>query len=180
MNDSLGRTYLESAIKRLLTYKDLGDKTFAQLSDADFHFQPNAVSNSLAVIVQHLGGNMLSRWTGFLAEDGEKPWRDRDGEFEDRALSKAGILDIWEKGWSCMLDSLRSLQPDDLLKTVSIRGESLSAVDAINRQLAHIPHHVGQIIYLGKIIRGQEWKNLSIPKGKSKDFNSQMTSLNKG
>jgi hypothetical protein len=172
---SIGNIYIESAIKRLLTYKTLGDKTFAQLSDADFHYAPNEVSNSIAVIIQHVSGNMLSRWTNFLTEDGEKEWRNRDTEFDEQKLSKEQLISLWEKGWKCMLDTLHSLTEDDLLKTIHIRNEPLSAIDAINRQLAHYPHHVGQIVYVGKIIKGNEWQSLSIPKGKSEEFNQGMT-----
>jgi hypothetical protein len=176
MNVSLGQTYLESVVKRMLTYKDLGDKTFAQLEDKDFFFCPNKSSNSIAVIIQHMSGNMLSRWTNFLSEDGEKSWRNRDQEFETdpRFSTKEQLLDYWNKGWVRMLDSLRSLKEEDLLKTVHIRSEPLIVIDAINRQLAHYPHHVGQILYIGKLIRGDAWKSLSIPKGHSEQFTQSM------
>ena len=166
MPASLGQTYLESVIKRLTEYKGLGDKTFAQLEEKDFHFQPNETSNSIAVIIQHVGGNMLSRWTNFLTEDGEKGFRDRDAEFEDGPYSRDQLLDLWERGWACTLTALRSLTEDDLLKTIHIRNEPLSAIDAINRQLAHYPNHIGQIQYIGKMIRNDQWKTLSIPKRK--------------
>ncbi|MBS1914684.1 MAG: DUF1572 family protein [Bacteroidetes bacterium] len=175
MASSLGNIYLDSAIKRLLTYKTLGDKTFVQLNDEDFHYAPNEVSNSIAVIIQHVSGNMLSRWTNFLTEDGEKEWRNRDTEFDEQKLNKEQLIALWEKGWKCMLDTLHSLTEDDLLKTIYIRSEPLSAIDAINRQLAHYPHHVGQILYAAKIIKGNDWQNLSIPKGKSEEFNKGMT-----
>ncbi|MBL7703027.1 MAG: DUF1572 domain-containing protein [Ferruginibacter sp.] len=171
---NLGTEFLNSAIKRLSYYKELGDKTFAQLSDADFHFTPNAESNSTALIIQHMAGNMLSRWTDFLTTDGEKEWRNRDTEFEEQHLTKPGLLDLWEKGWDCLLKSLNALTADDLLKTIYIRSEGLLVVDAINRQLAHYPYHVGQIIYLGKIIKKENWQNLSIAKGHSQQFNQQM------
>jgi hypothetical protein len=171
---TLGSTFLDSAIKRSAYYKELGDKSFAQIRDEAFHFAPNAVSNSIAVIVRHLSGNMLSRWTNFLTEDGEKSWRGRDTEFEEPGLDRAGIIALWEKGWDCFLSALRDLKDDDLLKTIHIRSEPLTVVDAINRQLAHYPYHVGQIVYLARLYQGGEWKSLSIPKGDSQAFNKGM------
>ncbi len=176
MSSSLGQAYLESVIKRMLSYKDLGDKTFAQLEEPDLFFSPNSSSNSIAIIIQHMSGNMLSRWTNFLGEDGEKGWRNRDQEFENdpRFSTKQQLLDYWNKGWTCMLDTLQSLKEEDLLKTVHIRSEPLLVVDAINRQLAHYPHHVGQILYIGKLIKDDSWKSLSIPKGHSGQFTKSM------
>ncbi len=171
MNSS-GKEFLTTAIRRLKYYKDLGDKTFQQLSLEQLHFRPNEASNSIAMIVQHMTGNMLSRWTNFLTEDGEKPWRQRDDEFEEHALNYQQVLDLWEKGWACFLDALTSLSEDDLLKTVYIRQESLTVIDAINRQLAHYPYHIGQIIFIGKIVKDNSWTSLSIPKGKSQQYNS--------
>jgi hypothetical protein len=171
---TIGKSLLESAIKRLGYYKELGDKTFAQLNDEDFHFTPNAESNSIALIIQHTAGNMLSRWTDFLTTDGEKDWRNRDTEFEEQNLTKQQLVDFWDKGWDCLFNSLNSLTEDYLLKTIYIRSEGLLVVDAINRQLAHYPYHVGQIIYLAKVIKNKDWQNLSIAKGHSNQFNSQM------
>jgi len=171
MAATLGSIYLETVIKRLKYYKQLGDKTFEQLNDTELHYALNEASNSIAVIIQHMGGNMLSRWTDFLTSDGEKEWRQRDDEFEIHNYSKQQLLEVWEKGWSCMFDTLNALKEEDLLKTVYIRQEPLLVVDAINRQLAHYPHHVGQIIYAGKLIKNNEWNNLSIPKGKSEAYN---------
>ncbi|HMK02898.1 MAG TPA: DUF1572 family protein [Ferruginibacter sp.] len=170
----LGNEFLQSAVKRLAYYKELGDKTFGQLNDKDFHFQPNEESNSIAVIVQHMAGNMLSRWTDFLTSDGEKDWRNRDTEFEEQHLAKEQVIAFWEKGWDCCLGTLASLTADDLLRTIHIRSEGLPVVDAINRQLAHYPYHVGQIIYIAKMVKDHDWQNLSIPKGNSARFNSQM------
>ena len=170
---SLGTEYLQTVIRRVKYYKDLADKTFEQLSDdKDFHYRPNEESNSIAVIIQHMSGNMLSRWTNFLSEDGEKEWRERDDEFTVHDYSKKQLLEIWEKGWNCFLDALDSLKEDDLLRTITIRQEKLSAIDAINRQLAHYPYHIGQIVYIGRMIRNEEWKNLSIPKGHSQQYNN--------
>ena len=169
---SLGQEYLSTIIKRLKYYKDLSEKTFEQLDEKDFHFVPSHESNSIAILVQHLTGNMLSRFTNFLTEDGEKEWRQRDAEFEIHEYSKEQILDIWEKGWACVFNALDSLQTDDLLKTITIRNESLTVIDAINRQLAHYPYHVGQIIFIAKMIRDKSWKNLSVPKGQSLQYNA--------
>lgn len=163
--------FLTTAIRRLKYYKDLGDKTFAQLADADFHYQPTKESNSIAIIIQHLTGNMLSRWTNFLTEDGEKEWRQRDDEFAWHAYSKVELIELWEQGWACLFDTLESLEKKDLKKTVTIRQEPLTVVDAINRQLAHYPYHVGQIVFLAKFIKDGDWKNLSIAKGASQAYN---------
>lgn len=168
---TIGKAYLESIIRRMKIYKDLGEKTFEQLEEKDFHFQPNEESNSIAIILQHIGGNMLSRFTNFLTEDGEKDWRQRDDEFEMHRFSKQQLIDIWEKGWKCLLDILETLTEDDLLKTIYIRKEPLMVIDAINRQFAHYPYHIGQIIFIGKIIKGNAWISLSIPKGKSQEYN---------
>ena len=175
--NALGATYLDSAIKRLLTYKGLGDSTCAQLQEQDFHYTPNEESNSIAVIIRHLHGNMLSRWTNFLTEDGEKPNRDRDTEFVPPPLGKEAVVALWEEGWNCLLSALRALREEDLLKTITIRHEPLIVIDAINRQLAHYPHHVGQIVYIGKMIRNGKWQSLSIPKGASDTVNRQMKEL---
>jgi hypothetical protein len=169
---SLGKEFLATAIHRLKYYKELGDKTFEQLNDWDFEYQPNNDSNSIAIIIQHMAGNMKSRWTNFLTEDGEKEWRQRDKEFEKEPHTKEQLLVIWEEGWSCFFTALEALKKKDLKKTVTIRQEPLTVVDAINRQLAHYPYHVGQIIYIAKIIKSSNWKNLSIPKGESLLYNS--------
>ena len=168
---SLGKEFLHSVVKRLGYYKEPGDKTFTVLNTNDFHFTPNEESNSIAIIIQHVSGNMLSRWTNFLTTDGEKEWRHRDTEFEIKEASKEQLIAMWEKGWACCLSAIKSLSEDDLLKTIYIRGEALSVVDAINRQLAHYPYHVGQIIYLAKMIKADKWESLSIPKNKSSEFN---------
>jgi len=169
---SIGKDYLDTAVRRLKYYKSLADKTFEQLQDTGFHFQPNAESNSIAIIIQHMSGNMLSRWTNFLMEDGEKEWRQRDDEFEIHSNSKQDLLERWEKGWDCFFGTLGSLTKKDLKKTIHIRQEPLTVIDAINRQLAHYPYHIGQIIYIGKILKDKDWKNLSIPKGDSAQYNS--------
>jgi Protein of unknown function (DUF1572) len=172
---TLGQAFLNSAIKRLGYYKELGDKTFQQLSGADFHMSPGAESNSIELIIKHVSGNMLSRWTDFLTSDGEKEWRNRDDEFEAENLSKEQLLALWEKGWACCFGALGSLTEADLDKVIYIRSEGLLVVDAINRQLAHYPYHVGQIVYIGRLIKGSGWTNLSIPRGHSDNFNAAMT-----
>jgi len=164
--------YLDSAIKRFAYYKILGEQTFEQLNDADLFWRFNEESNSIAIIVKHLSGNMLSRWTDFLNADGEKPWRHRDAEFEDKINTRAELLSIWNEGWECLFAALNSIAPDDWQKVIYIRNEAHTVVDAINRQLAHYPYHVGQIVFIGKMIAGSKWKSLSIPKGKSETFNA--------
>jgi hypothetical protein len=126
------------------------------------------------VIIQHVSGNMLSRWTNFLTCDGEKEWRNRDQEFEIVGSSKEQLLAMWEQGWEVCLGAIKALSEDDLLKTIYIRNEGLSVIDAINRQLAHYPYHVGQIIYVAKIIKNEKWESLSIPRNKSQQFNESM------
>jgi len=160
--------FLAHSIKRLEYYKHLGDATFDQLPQDAFYFQSNESTNSIAIIIQHLYGNMLSRWTNFLTEDGEKLWRKRDAEFEDMHLSKQDLLSFWNEGWKVTFDTLKSLDNNDLEKTIYIRNEPLLVYDAILRQLAHYPYHVGQIVHIAKIIKHTEWKNLSIPKKKIK------------
>ena len=167
----MANEFINASIRRMKYYKELGEKTFEQLNDADFHFQPSSESNSIAVMIQHIVGNMLSRFTNFLTEDGEKDWRNRDDEFEVHNYSKQQLIDLWNKGWKCFLDVLESLKEDDLIKTITIRKEQLSVTDAIIRQLAHYPYHIGQIVYVGRLIKNENWKNLSIPKGNSQAFN---------
>lgn len=166
--------FLASVIKRFKEYKTLADKTFAQLDDVQFTFQPNETSNSIAIIIHHMHGNMQSRWTNFLTEDGEKQWRNRDAEFEPATFSKAHALQLWEEGWQTVFDALNKLQPADLSKTITIRQEPLSVVDAIVRQTAHYSNHIGQIIYLGKWLKDADWQTLSIPKKGSQQFNKEM------
>src|SRR5690349_1712323 len=172
---SIGNEFLQSAIKRLKSYKDLGDKTFAQLADDDFHYQPNEASNSIAVIIQHMAGNMLSRWTDFLTTDGEKEWRRRDDEFENDIQSRDEMIKTWNQGWDCLFSTLDELDNNDLSKEITIRQQSHSVMDAINRQLTHYAYHVGQIVYIGKMIRNESWTSLSIPRGKSNEFNTNFT-----
>lgn len=171
---SIATEFLTSCIKRFKEYKSLGDKTFAQLSGEEMLRQPNDASNSIAVIIQHMHGNMLSRWTNFLTEDGEKSWRKRDDEFEIQSLSKEQLQQLWEEGWRVFLDTLQSLKEDDLLKTITIRTQPLIVIDAINRQMGHYGYHVGQIVYLGRWMKNEQWQSLSIPKGDSEAYNKTM------
>ena len=166
--------FLESAIKRVSYYKDLGDKTFVQLTENDFHFTSCEDCNSIATIIQHMHGNMLSRWTDFLTSDGEKEWRNRDAEFEDQKFNKEKLLKLWEEGWACFLDAAKSLSQDDFKKTIYIRSQPLTVVDAFNRQFAHYPYHVGQIIFVAKILKNKNWQNLSVPKGRSSEYTNEL------
>jgi hypothetical protein len=166
--------FLPHLIKRFKTYKELGDKTFEQLQDKDFFYQPSSESNSIAIIIQHMYGNAMSRWTNFLTEDGEKEWRKRDEEFETMDVSKQDLISFWNTGWNTVFQTLESLKEEDLDKTIYIRSEPLKAFDAILRQLAHYSYHVGQIVYIGRMITNENWKSLSIPKGESKQYNEKM------
>lgn len=159
--------YLQSVNKQFLNYKSLADKAIEQVEPEQLFVQPNENSNSISVVVKHMAGNMISRWTDFLTADGEKPNRNRDGEFENDITDKQQLLLYWEKGWKVFLDTLHSIKPEDLQRTIYIRGEAHSAMEAINRQLAHYAYHVGQIVYTAKMLKKTEWKSLSIPKKKS-------------
>lgn len=165
--------YLNSIKKQFEYYKLLGDKTFEQLAPENMFFKYNNDSNSIAVIVKHLHGNMLSRWTDFLTSDGEKEWRNRDGEFEDTPATKDDILNIWNEGWNCLFKALNSLNETDLEKIIYIRNQGHTVMEAINRQLAHYPYHVGQIVFLGKMLSSDHWKSLSIPKNQSQSYNAE-------
>ena len=168
----MSTTYLTSIKTRFEFYKDLGDKTFTQLSNEQLFWQYNEASNSIGIIVKHLWGNMLSRWTDFLTSDGEKDWRLRDAEFENNIANREELLAKWEEGWSSLFNAINPLTEEDLTKEILIRKEILSVVDAINRQLAHYAYHVGQIVFIGKMLGGNHWTSLSIPKGKSKEYNN--------
>ena len=159
---------------RIREYKLQGDKTIAKLAPEELHHVPAGGSNSIAIIIRHLHGNMLSRWTNFLTEDGEKEWRNRDDEFETIISDKETLLQLWEKGWQVYLDAMDNLTTDDLQRTITIRNEPLIVADALVRQLLHYAAHVGQIVYLGKMIRGDAWETLSIPKKGSEQWNKTM------
>jgi hypothetical protein len=171
---NIEEAFLDSAIKKFKAQKSQGEKTFEQLDDKDFIFKPSSESNSIAVIVQHLHGNMLSRWTHFLTEDGEKDWRKRDEEFETSLTTKQDVLKAWNEGWDCVLSTLENLQLADVMKTITIRSQPMPVIDAIIRQLDHYGGHTGQIVYLGKLIKNENWHTLSILKKGSKEFNESM------
>ncbi|MBK6444520.1 MAG: DUF1572 family protein [Bacteroidetes bacterium] len=166
----IAETYLLETIKSFRGLKSNAEKAFAQIQDADFHFQPDQESNSVAILIQHLAGNMLSRFTDFLTSDGEKQDRNRDSEFNDSKQTKEQLLNYWNKGWDCLFSALQSLQAEDLLKTVTIRQEPHLVLRALQRQLVHYAYHTGQIVFLCKMIRKSGFKSLSIPRGKSGDF----------
>ena len=167
-SDGIGETLLESYGFRLRAIYELGAKTLERLDDADYVWRPNDASNSIAVIVQHLNGNMLSRWTDFLSTDGDKPNRDREAEFtEPQTTTRAQIVGKWEEGWTCLLDTIEGLAPEDLAKQITIRGQALSVIDAINRQMIHYGYHTGQIVYIARQIQSEDWESLSIPRGMS-------------
>lgn len=165
--------YLTSVRKQFEYYKQLGDKTFAQLEPEKLFYKFNDDSNSIAIIVQHLHGNMLSRWTDFLTADGEKDWRQRDAEFEEVIETKEVMIEKWEEGWRCLFQALDGLKPEDLERIVYIRNQGHTVMEAINRQLAHYPYHIGQIVFLGKMLANSGWQSLSIPKNASKQFNAE-------
>ena len=171
--------YLDSVRKQFLYYKALGEKTFDQLEPEQLFVSLNENTNSIAVIVKHLSGNMLSRWTDFLNSDGEKEWRNRDDEFEATIDSKEVLLAFWNKGWDCFLTTLNDLKPEQLSQIIYIRNEGHTVVEAINRQLAHYSYHIGQIVFYGKLLKTSEWNSLSIPKNKSTDYNADKFSKEK-
>jgi hypothetical protein len=171
MSIDLATHYLEEARRQLRGYKRMGDGAMAQLRDDDFFLTLDPESNSVAILVKHLAGNMRSRFTDFLTSDGEKPDRFRDREFEvSGASTRADVMQWWEKGWACVLSAIEALKPDDVMRTVTIRGEPHTVLQAINRQIAHYAGHVGQIVFLAKHLRSTEWKTLSVPRGKSEEF----------
>lgn len=173
-------SYLTSIIKQFEYYKSLGDKTFNQLNFEDLQNEISVDANSISIIVKHIVGNMLSRWTNFLTEDGEKQWRHRDQEFENTYTSKEELKEHWEKGWKCLFEAIKALKESDLEQIIYIRNQGHTVTEAINRQLAHYSYHVGQIVFLGKLIKGENWKSLSIPKGDSSKYNKEKFNKEKG
>ena len=165
--------HLESAQKQFEYYKLLGEKTFAQLSNEQLFWKYNEESNSIATIVKHLTGNMLSRWTDFLTTDGEKETRNREAEFENDVKDKQTLMAIWNKGWDCLFTALNSINESNFNTLIYIRNQEHTIVDAINRQLAHYPYHVGQIVFIGKMVTDSKWTSLSIPRGKSTAYNNE-------
>ena len=173
-------SYLSSMIKQFEYYKRLGDKTFAPLRFDEMLWQSDEHSNSIAILTKHLAGNMLSRWTNFLTEDGEKEWRNRDDEFISDFDSKEGVIASWESGWYCLFEAIKPLKEKDLERIIYIRNGGHTVAEAINRQLAHYAYHVGQIVFLGKLLKGEHWESLSISKGDSKLYNEAKFSIEKG
>ncbi len=180
MEEQAQFNYLESVRRLFRYYKGLGEQAMAQLTEEELKWRPEPESNNLATIIKHLNGNMLSRWTDFLTSDGEKPWRNRDSEFEDTIGSREQAMAAWEEGWKCVLEAVDSLQEESLQRIVYIRNEGHTVLEAVNRQLAHYSYHVGQMVYLAKQIKGQEWQSLSIPRGQSEAFNEEKFAREKG
>ena len=167
-------SYLEDSLALLRYYKKLAERAMDQVADEHLFTVLDPEANSIAIIVKHMTGNMCSRWTDFLTTDGEKPDRNRDSEFVDPPATRAALMADWEAGWARVFETLESLCDDDLARTVTIRGEPHSVMQAINRQLAHYPHHVGQIVLLAKHFAGDRWQSLSVPRNKSADFNRKV------
>ncbi|MEL6356667.1 MAG: DUF1572 family protein, partial [Bacteroidota bacterium] len=166
-------SYFSSVKKQFHYYKLLGERTFAQLDEEDIHWRPDPEANSIAIIVGHLHGNMMSRWTNFLTEDGEKPWRKREQEFEPIIQNKEELRTKWEEGWSTLFGAIDPLVEDDLERIIYIRNQGHTVTEAINRQLSHYPMHIGQIVYIGRMRKGTAWQSLSIPRGGTAAFNAK-------
>ena len=174
MHDDVATHYLEEARRQFRGHKRLAEGAIAQLKDEELFIALDSESNSIAILVKHLAGNMRSRFTDFLTTDGEKPDRDRDREFEmNSATTRADVMRWWEDGWARVFAAIDSLTPEDVMRTVTIRGEAHTVLQAINRQVAHYAQHTGQIVFLAKHLRSSDWKTLSVPRGKSKEFNAK-------
>ena len=173
------KNFIESTKLQFLYYKSLGDKTFMQLEEKDLFWKFNEESNSIAVTVNHLHGNMMSRWTNFLTEDGEKEWRQRDQEFEEIIKTKDQFLTKWEAGCKCLFTAIDTITEENFNQLVYIRNQGHTTVEALQRQLAHYAYHIGEIVYIGRMIKGADWLSLSIPKGDSKSYNSKKFSQEK-
>ena len=179
-SESIVQNYLDDSRSAMRAYKKLAEKALAQIKDEEFFVTLDDESNSVAVIMKHMAGNMLSRWTDFLTSDGEKPNRNRDMEFViEPNTTKDEVLAYWERGWQCVFDALDPLRPEDCEKIVTIRSEKHTIVQAINRQLMHYAYHIGQIVFLGKHFRSAQWNSLSIPRNRSAEFNASMGAKNK-
>lgn len=177
---NIPENFLNSSIHLLHYYKGLGERTMAQLSNEELHRELAAHSNSIVVIIKHLHGNMLSRWTNFLTEDGEKPWRKREEEFEDTLQDRQELMKLWEEAWQVTLSAVEALQTDDLNRTVYVRHVAHTVLEALQRQLLHTAYHIGQIVLLGKQLKGDAWQSLSIPRGGTDAYNQQMFARKKG
>lgn len=168
-----GDLCLIEAIATFRSQKDLADRAIVQLTDDQLRIALDANTNSIAIIMKHMAGNMLSRWTDFLTSDGEKPWRNRDSEFIDDFKSRHQIDEQWERGWECLLATMNSLKPEDLARTVFIRGEAQNAIKAIHRQISHYGYHVGQIVLIARVLARENWTTLTIARGGSEEYNRQ-------
>ena len=166
--------FLRSSLAEFKKYKKYGDGAISQVSDEQLNLAPEPNSNSIAVIVKHLHGNMISRWSNLFGSDGESTNRNRDEEFEHEDLTRETLLELWESGWHCLFSALENLKPSDFSRSVFIRGEAHSVIAVIQRQIAHYPGHVGQIVYLAKMFQGEGFKSLSIARGQSAAFNAAM------
>lgn len=167
-------SYVNDSLSLFRYYKTLAERAMAQVTDDQLFATLDAGSNSIAIIVKHMAGNMLSRWTDFLASDGEKPWRDRDAEFSGPPATRIALLELWEDGWRCVFQALEPLTDADLGRSITIRGEAHSVMQAMNRQVAHYSYHCGQIVFLAKHLVHDQWRVLSVPRGKSGDFNRRV------
>ena len=172
-------TYLESVKKQFLYYKTIGEKAINQLEPEQLFVSVNDDTNSIAAIIKHMSGNMLSRWTDFLTTDGEKEGRNRDGEFENSFQTKTDLMQLWDKGWNCFFDAINDLNPEQLSEIIYIRNEGHTVLEAINRQLAHYPYHIGQIVFYAKMLKKSDWESLSIPRNKSVNYNDNKFSQDK-
>jgi hypothetical protein len=173
------KLYLENVQKQFLYYKTIAEKAMEQIDEDQLFVSSNDDTNSIATIVKHLSGNMISRWTDFQTSDGEKSWRNRDAEFENDIKTKEELLLKWNKGWNFFFDALQIIKPNQLEDIIYIRNEGHTIIEAINRQLAHYPYHVGQIVLLAKMLKKESWTSLSIPKNKSNDYNDDKFSKEK-
>ncbi|MEJ7848997.1 MAG: DUF1572 family protein [Pyrinomonadaceae bacterium] len=175
MENRIIQNYHADAIQSFRNYKNMAEKAMAQVNGKKFFFAIDAEANSIAVIVKHIAGNQISRWTDFLTSDGEKPDRFRDGEFEMTGDTRESLMKLWERGWLALFDAVEPLMPEDFSKTVPIRGEPHTIAEALNRQLTHYAYHIGQIVLLAKHFRSEDWKTLSVPRNRSAEFNQFLT-----
>jgi uncharacterized protein DUF1572 len=172
MMENIIRNFHSDAVQSFRNYKKLAERAMDQVSDEEFFATIDDEANSIAVVVKHIAGNLVSRWSDFLTTDGEKPTRDRDAEFEIREDSREALIEYWEVGWKTLFDNVEPLSVEDFSKTVTIRGQAHTIVEALNRQLTHYAYHIGQIVLLAKHFKSSDWTSLSIPKNRSAEFNN--------
>lgn len=180
MTNDLILNYHSDALSSFRNYKRLAERAIEQVSDEEFFALIDNEANSIAIIVKHIAGNLRSRWTDFLTSDGEKPDRNRDSEFELIEDTRHSLMDYWNNGWQTLFDAIESLTPDDFAKTITIRGEDHTVIEAINRQLTHYSYHIGQIVLLAKHFKSSDWRTLSVPKNRSAEFNKHVAEKNGG